>query len=411
MKRIKEKSQLPLNDKINLDWSNEFIHNVEGAKVKFDKSKILYDKTPSRPSKTYIEATVYCKLIESKNQIDVYKHQDKMSYWNQWSKLVNPYEKVTQFSQEITTISRAFFKLYEILKVFDVKNINNSLHLCEAPGGFVQATKKLFPSVDWYAQTLYEGGGKLEIDKHLNESKWIRNGDGDICKLDNIKILSNSKYDLITGDGGFDVSHDPNNQEQLSFKLMYGQFLCALYCQQKNGHFVCKIFDSVTKPSCQLIILFKKYYEDVYIIKPRTSRFTNSEKYVYCKNFKGIQQCDLEYLSDILSNWDHKYCRDLGITFNKVTQIKDFNVFLSINQTKYINKAVEYSQSPQKSEISNIQETMQNKRALLFCVAFDLRHDKDVCMHKTMDKISYVNDKIKLKNLYKCNKCLKLFIM
>lgn len=409
MRRIKEKSKY--DDKFNLDWSYEFIYEIESIKISLDKTKISYDKIPSRPSKTYIEPEIYCKLIESKNQIDSYKAQDKMSYWNQWSKLVNPYEKIIHFSQDINTISRAFFKLYEILNIFNINNnINNSLHLCEAPGGFVQAIIKIYPNIDWYAQTLYDGSGKLEIDSNLDQSRWIRNGDGDICKLDNIKLLSNKKYDIITGDGGFDVSYDPNNQEQLSFKLIYGQFLSALYCQNKGGIFICKIFDSVTKPTCQLILLFKKYYDKVYIIKPRSSRYTNSEKYIYCSNFLGISKDDLEYLSNILDNWDLKYCRDIGVTTSKIYNLKKYNIYISNNQINYINKAVEYSQSSNKSIISNTLETMQNKRALLYCIAFKLRVDKDICMHKNISKINHIGDNIKIKNLYKCNQCLKCFI-
>ena len=60
----------------------------------------------------------------------------------------------------------------------------------------------------------------------------------------------------------------------------------AITMQKKGGTFVLKVFDLFLKPSVQLLYLLSCCYEQVYIIKPYTSRTANSERYVICKGFK-----------------------------------------------------------------------------------------------------------------------------
>ena len=50
--------------------------------------------------------------------------------------------------------------------------------------------------------------------------------------------------------------------------------------------FVLKVFDVFLQPTVELIYLLSCFYEHVYIVKPNTSRYANSEKYVVCKKFK-----------------------------------------------------------------------------------------------------------------------------
>ena len=171
------------------------------------------------------------------------------------------------------------------------------MHFCEAPGGFIKALQKLYPNVDWYAQTLCDGSDSLDVDPSVNiPEKWLKSykdmGDdtGNLYSIENIKAIdkfltdTDSKADLVTADGGFDVSFDPNNQEQLSLQLIFSEIVGAFHTQKIGGSFICKIFDSVTNTTCQLMYLMTQFYENVYLTKPRTSRYSNSEKYIVCKN-------------------------------------------------------------------------------------------------------------------------------
>ena len=91
--------------------------------------------------------------------------------------------------------------------------------------------------------------------------------------------------DLITGDGGFDFSEDFNNQEVNIAALLFAQIAFALCLQKKNGKFVLKIFDSFMQHTIDLLYILSSFYEKVYIAKPYTSRYANSEKYIVCKGF------------------------------------------------------------------------------------------------------------------------------
>lgn len=417
-KKISRKSSL--NKKTDYEWNSKFTLTITkppniNLTLKLDKENVKYSDSITKPSHSLINSDIYMKLIENKDKIGKYESMNKIHLWLKWSRLVNPYEKIGQVSNIVVekSISRAFYKLYEILKLNNLGNPQNSLHLCEAPGGFVSATKHLYPNINWNAQSLYEGGDKLNISETLepdNPEKWLRsNTNGDITNIETIYSLSNIKYNLITADGGFDVSNDPNNQEQLSFKLIFSEILTALHYQNEKGMLVCKIFDIFTKPTYQIILLLTKYYNNVKIIKPRTSRFTNSEKYIVAKNFMGINNEDLVFLDNILINWNNTYCKDIGINLkNKLIDlklIKKYNGYITNIQSWYIHQALYYSKNNNEDKEHEL-KTIQNKKAPLFCKAFDLMSNKENCKHTYITKIESITNI----NIYNCNNCLQMIV-
>jgi 23S rRNA U2552 (ribose-2'-O)-methylase RlmE/FtsJ len=384
-----------------------------------------FSEKPSRPSRSFVDIDLYKSLNSTKD------HIEGSSEWEKWSRLTNPYEKIIKIARSSSTISeekrsnmtvsRAYFKLCEILQYYIDELIVTSepiksAHFCEAPGGFIKALMKMRPNADWYAQTLYEGTDSLKVDPIVNiPERWVRNGDktGNLYHLENIQDFPkvSGKVNLVTADGGFDVSFDPNNQEQLSLQLIYSEVVAALHCQEIGGMFVCKIFDSVTKPTCQLIYLMTDYYDHVYLMKPRTSRYSNSEKYIVATKFKGISSEDLEALDSVITKWsesagDHlPFCRDFGFehpeSFKKT--MHSHNISIIKNQIKYINNSLSGSQHGPTHARSL--EAFQNKRAMEFCEAFELgTYNKlpHICKHF---KTRHVGSGVK-----KCEKCLKLLI-
>ncbi len=399
----------------------------------FDSKNVFFCKKIPKPSQYIISSDKYKNLISVKNQIDEIPTEKKFT-WNKWVHLLNPYEKIGAFSSidTQTITSRAFYKLYELLMFynFTLPATPVSLHLCEAPGGFISAMKYVHKNVDWYAHTLYSGTDSLKIDNSLyDENRWLaRKTGGNLYHLETIITLRDEfqkKADFITADGGFDVSYDANNQEQLSFKLLYAQFITALHTQQQGGIFILKIFDTLTRPSYQLICLFCKYYKTVEIIKPRTSRSSNSEKYIVAIGFRGISQSELCELENVLVTWNEEgcdesnlevYCKNLGFPkqykVSYMEKLKNYNDFLAVNQSWYIHKSIcclKYFDK-QKRETSQFNphnlEALQNKRALEFCIAFGLRSGIENCSHIRATKIEHEE----IKNVVRCNRCMKLLI-
>jgi len=176
----------------------------------------------------------------------------------------------------------------------------NTFHLAEGPGGFIEAVAHLRNcKYDQYiGMTLIDkNDSKIpnwkKSDKFLNEYQnvFIENGPdktGDILSIQNFEYCSKkykSSMDLITADGGFDFSDDFNSQENSIIKLLFAQICFAVCMQKHNGSFVLKIFDCFMAHTIDILYILSSFYKKVYITKPNTSRYANSERYIVCKHF------------------------------------------------------------------------------------------------------------------------------
>ena len=71
-------------------------------------------------------------------------------------------------------------------------------------------------------------------------------GTGNLLHKDNYTYCVNKfkhSMQIITADGGIDVSNDFNKQEELVSKLIVSEVIYAITMQKKGGHFVLKIFE------------------------------------------------------------------------------------------------------------------------------------------------------------------------
>lgn len=231
--------------------------------------------------------------------------------WDIFKKYTNPYEyihTVIPFKKKAVSrhkpLSRSYFKMIEIVNIFDLhfesKPIQ-SFHLAEGPGGFIEALAELrnCPHDKYIGMTIIDDNNDPNIpswkktENFLNNNKnvFIENGadnTGNILSLENFSYCKeqySSSMDLITADGGFDFSVDFNNQEVNISKLLFAQICFAITMQKRGGSFILKIFDTFMQHSIDLLYLLSSFYEKVYITKPHTSRYANSEKYIICKGF------------------------------------------------------------------------------------------------------------------------------
>jgi len=288
----------------------------------------------------------YNQLIYYKNQIDSLEDN---KLWDSAKKLSNLYELIylpnKKYKYDSVSkyepLSRAYFKLFEILVDFDLINNPKLLKissLAEGPGGFIEATvnyrKRITKNKDTInAITLYStnkdipGWNKSKNFLKKNPNVIISYGKdktGDLYNLDNIKeyvSLFNNDADFVTADGGFDFSYNFNKQEQLSYRILFCEIITALSIQKIGGSFVCKFFDIYTDITQSLIYLLFTFYKEVYITKPNTSRAANSEKYIVCKGFIGINTKYLEKLYILVNNF--KYIYDNNMYIN---QLFDFDI-------------------------------------------------------------------------------------
>lgn len=166
------------------------------------------------------------------------------------------------------------------------------------------------------------------------------------CSSDKInnEIINKGYALFITADGGFDYGIDYNYQEQASSKLIFSQIITALKCQAINGIFICKIFDINLFITIEMIYILHLFYKKVIIYKPFTSRIANSEKYLICISFKGIDTQLIKKMELILEEWNKANLEEK--TFNRlgleiadsfIDNIKSINQTIISNQINVIN--------------------------------------------------------------------------
>jgi 23S rRNA U2552 (ribose-2'-O)-methylase RlmE/FtsJ len=378
--------------------------------------KIHLLEEPEKPQESY---GFEQKLNDYRNQID----SINASVWKKVRWYINDYD----FLVKDPIINRAFYKYWEIINEFDIfDNYNSSdiiLHCAEAPGGFIQGSN-IFLQLEQQPEIIVPLPPKYSVDddgfmtlnkkkknkkeykiytislnkdlpqyKSYNLPSYNRNvinkyvhvtygkdNSGDInnpSNIDDIITLTNKKkFYLITADGGFDEGTDFNNKEQLHFRLILSEVYSAITLQKQGGNFILKLFDIFTVPSIQILYLLSMCYSEVYVYKPKTSRPTNSEKYIICKNFCLSSEIQSDYTNTLnslikeLKSKDWKYTSfnlfdNLPDEFRKF--VKNVNKCLLENQCSYLDQAIELCNSETFVEKydSQINELIE-KRKLIF---------------------------------------------
>ena len=268
----------------------------------FDKLKITNSSEKPLPFMLY---SLNYYLTEIKGKISECGED-----WNTNKKYTNPYEYI--YTSNIKTsvckykpISRAYFKMIEIMNTFNFPSFDSNapikmFALAEGPGGFIEAILNYRNNLEdmYYGMTI-EDPTNTEVPGWKKTSNFLQKHSnivlekgadltGNILNVDNFKHVIakyKNKCEFVTGDGGFDFSTDFNNQEINITRLLFGQIAYAVCIQKKGGCFVLKCFDCFYKVTTELIYLLSTMYEKVYVVKPNTSRYANSERYLVCINF------------------------------------------------------------------------------------------------------------------------------
>jgi len=393
------------------------IINSANLKIKF-----------SNNNTQYINKTLSKYLNQVKGQID--KHSDE---WDNIKKYTNPYEYIhTSYPNskypisKLKPLSRAFFKFIEMANIFDVFAQYNrsirSFHLAEGPGGFIEAIQLMRMNTDdtYYGMTLIDktnsnvpGWKKSDhfLAKHPNII--IEDGEDGTGNLYNpanfnycIENYGNS-MDIITGDGGFDFSIDFNKQEELAFRLILSQVAYAIGLQRFGGTFILKIFDTFMKPSIDILYILSTFWKTVHIIKPQTSRYANSEKYVVCMGFKyhntTIISQKFQSIISVLNNMNLKDVSistilDIPINQRFISSLEDTNAILGQQQMENILTTLRFIENKErKGERLNQLTTKNIQKCITWCIKNQIPHHKtpssgNIFLGDSVKKSSYRNN-------------------
>lgn len=346
--------------------NNDFIRNNLELKIQFTSKDKLLDNV--------VNKTQQIILNKTKDEIDKYYN---LKQWDKIKKFTNPYEMIyitnkkrRQFSVSLyEPLSRSYFKMLEMSKEFlnDIININSpikTVHLAEGPGGFIEGLLNIRKNKN----DIYFGMTLKDTNKEI--PGWRRSSDflkkntnvkilygfdktGNLYNIENHKFLQyyigSNKVDVVTGDGGFDFSVDYNLQEFLANKLIFAQIIAAFGVLKIGGHFICKFFDTISNMSFDIIQILGMYFKNIRFFKPHTSRPANSEKYIICKHFYGINDKVLNNMRHNLNLWNkfekgNMFAISLFTNEKRSAKIKkiiiDINEKIQNNQIKYIKNTI-----------------------------------------------------------------------
>jgi 23S rRNA U2552 (ribose-2'-O)-methylase RlmE/FtsJ len=367
--------------------------------------------------KPFISNSLSFFLYNIKNHISKYGDE-----WEEFRKYTNPYEYInsnvptrSKCVSKYKPLSRSYFKLLEIMFLFDLYKPNNgsafetanvklqnaipisSFHLAEGPGGFIEAIANIRknPNDKYIGMTILDDANDWNIPAWKKSDLFLKNnpnvfiencvtGTGDILCIQNFKHCIDkygSSMDLITADGGFDFSTGFNSQEINIIKLLYGQICYALCLQKHNGNFILKIFDWFMNHTVDLLYILSSFYQDVYITKPNTSRYANSEKYIVCKKF--IFTSNVGFISKLTScfvdvlNSNTPIYRFLNypIASHFINKIEEFNAIFGRQQIDNIQQTISLIDS--KNNHDKIESYIRNniQKCTNWCITHNIPHN------------------------------------
>jgi 23S rRNA U2552 (ribose-2'-O)-methylase RlmE/FtsJ len=377
-------------------------------------TKLKTEDNPEIPQEIY---GYNKKLNVCRNNIDNINSEN----WKKVRWYINEYD----FQVKDPIINRAFYKYWEIINEFEIFEDYNEneiiLHCAEAPGGFIQGTNIYLqidriiqplqidkPDVDEEGFTIVKSKRKtnkydnyriytISLNKDLPQYKnynlpsynknilnkylcitYGKDNTGDINNLqniDNIKNIIKKNFYLVTADGGFDEGNDFNHKEQLHYHLILNEIYSAISMQQTNGHFILKVFDILTETSINLLYLLFQCYQEVYVYKPKTSRPTNSEKYIICKYFNLKDDVKANYLNslkklseNIMSSKTKFVSFKLfdNISTSFLDNVKTMNTYLLDKQCLHLENAIKLcnDQDFLDNYESRLEESVENRRAV-----------------------------------------------
>jgi hypothetical protein len=175
------------------------------------------------------------------------------------------------------------------------KGALRTAHAAEGPGGFIEACWEKGAATGWSVErttaiTLRSDArnipGWRKASRFLAERPQIHihdgaDGTGNILLPENQEafIAAAKGAHIYTADGGFDFSSDYNAQEDTIFPLLLAEFILGIEVLEAGGCMVIKCFDTTERQTLDLLWIASHCFREWSILKPKTSRAGNAERY------------------------------------------------------------------------------------------------------------------------------------
>jgi 23S rRNA U2552 (ribose-2'-O)-methylase RlmE/FtsJ len=360
-------------------------------------------------SKPKISDSLSHYIYEIKERIQLYDQE-----WDIFKRYTNPYEyihtNVPNKKKSVSKhkpLSRSYFKMVELTNFFKLIDEHryapiSTFHLAEGPGGFIEALVHMRQNrhdkyigmtiLDKNNDPTIPGWKKSENFLKENKNVFIEKGvtgTGDILSVENFKYIHEtykSSMDIITGDGGFDFSGDFNNQENSIIQLLFAQVAYAIVMQKKGGSFILKLFDCFMQPTLDILAIVSSFYKKVYITKPQTSRYANSEKYLVCQDF--IFESTEDFMPHLMSAFEKMIfksqiapkedpVRFLNITHSNhfITRMEEYNSIFGQQQVENIYYTIYLIDNKNKQDKIDTLIKNNSNKCVTWCIKNDIQYN------------------------------------
>lgn len=332
-----------------------------------EKNIVIAPTMCDRPDERICDIEKYHELFQMKSK---YNDQDK-EYLKARAR-TNPFEEIGRS----IFMNRAAIKLANIDAVYNLtqhfgglmkKHVDEIFTFCDiaaGPGGFTQYLQFRWPNSMGYGITLKDENdwNRSKLDLSRFSIFYGDDGTGDLYTnwqgfVTHVRTNEPDGVDLILGDGGFDIEREASKfeeaerpltpttrsfryqcQEFLSSRLILCQILVALKVLRTGCTFVCKVFDTVTPISAQLLFLLACSFDSLSIFKPVSSRPANSERYLICQ---GLRE-NIEPYADLLAEANSAYTATHNVVSLFDTPLpEDFLKWLYQENMRSINRQLE----------------------------------------------------------------------
>lgn len=226
---------------------------------------------------------------------------------------------------------------------------------------------------------------------------------GNLISLDNFHHCATkyrNKMEIITADGGFDFSVDFNNQENMATQLILCEVFYALAMQKQGGSFILKIFDVFHKPTVDILYLLCYYYNNVFIMKPHTSRIANSEKYVVCQGFKIADSGKIiEQFARLFSSLTSAPVASilpLEHDLYFLNKIEEMNAMVSFQQIENITSTLSIITNHRNAEKLEQYKKANINKCIAWCEHYEIpyhihhamNHSTNIFLHKSVQAVT-----------------------
>jgi len=347
------------------------------------------------------EETVYKEVELLKESIQPY---DRTELWDIAKRITNPYELISTYSSRLTLpkstccihpLSPSYFKMVELLtqlQFFDRHKDPKlrSLHICEGPGGFIEAFHSMAESKkriiqSSHAMTLKSTHqmipGWRRATQFLQKHPMIHlvygpTRTGNIyepCNQDECASLAGPQgVHLVTADGGFDFSEDFQNQEKTILRLLVSSAIILLRCVAAEGDIVLKLFDCNSRVTRDVLYILASCFKQWSLYKPVTSRPCNSEWYFLGKSALHMRTHAIQTLTKLRD----ALAQTPPIEYTRILEVNHIDTLLQTLQEERCQKQMRALQEvlafcKNKDEVPHsVLWERQRERTIQWCYQF-----------------------------------------